>query len=164
KTLKKLLVDAITEASQAPGFNYQAGVLIDDTYGQDALNQITGQHWWVGRPVELPASRPIELEGQASIGSMLTKWPTEHVVKCLVYFHPDDDSGLRLAQERKIQELYQSCCSSGHELLLEIIPPADMQSHDDTVTLIMHRLSNLRIRPDWRKLAAPSVSAWLRLT
>ncbi|WP_416306321.1 bifunctional 5-dehydro-2-deoxygluconokinase/5-dehydro-2-deoxyphosphogluconate aldolase [Neptunicella sp. SCSIO 80796] len=164
KTLKKLLVDAITEASQAPGFNYQAGVLIDDTYGQDALNQITGQHWWVGRPVELPASRPIELEGQASIGSMLTKWPTEHVVKCLVYFHPDDDSGLRLAQERKIQELYQSCCSSGHELLLEIIPPADMQSHDDTVTLVMERLYNLGIRPDWWKLQAPSVSAWQRIT
>ncbi|MEP1446070.1 MAG: 5-dehydro-2-deoxygluconokinase [Paraglaciecola sp.] len=160
KILKQLLVQSITECVDSPEFEFQPGVLIDDTYGQDALNQVTGQNWWIGRPVELPSSRPIELEGQSSIGSMLKKWPAEHVVKCLVFFHPEDDSELRLQQERKLLELYHSCCSSGHELLLEIIPPSDMPASDNNVPLVMQRLYNLGIRPDWWKLPAPSSTAW----
>lgn len=164
KPLKQLLVNAITECSQDPYFSYQPGVLIDDTYGQDALNQVTGKQWWIGRPVELPSSRPINFEGDASIGSILKKWPAEHIVKCLVFFHPNDESALRLQQETKILELYNSCCSSGHELLLEIIPPKDMVSNDDTVSLVMERFYNLGIRPNWWKLPAPSVSAWQKIS
>lgn len=160
KILKGLLVRAITECAQEPTFEFQPGVLIDDTYGQDALNEVTGQNWWIGRPVEVPSSRPIELEGESSIGTALKKWPLEHIVKCLVFFHPEDESTLRLKQERKIMELYKSCCNSGHELLLEIIPPSDMPSDDQTVPLVMQRFYNLGIRPDWWKLPAPSKSAW----
>lgn len=160
KQLKQLLVDAVIAGSQSEGFNYQAGVLIDDTYGQDALNHVTGRNWWIGRPVELPSSRPLELEGGSSIGSRLKSWPKEHIVKCLVFFHPDDDTNLRLAQERQIIELYKACGASGHELLLEIIPPSDMQQDDSTVLLAMQRFYNLGVQPDWWKLPAPTVAAW----
>ncbi len=162
--LKQLLVKATLAASQTQGFNYQPGVLIDDTYGQDALNQVTGQHWWIARPVELPSSRPLELEGGRSIGSRLKSWPKEHIVKCLVFFHPDDETALRLAQERQITELYQACCVSGHELLLEIIPPADMPQDDRTVLLAMKRFYDLDVQPDWWKLPAPAVSAWQEIS
>lgn len=158
--LKQLLVEAITECAQTPEFEFQPGVLIDDTYGQEALNQVTGQNWWIGRPVEVPSSRPIELEGNSSMGTALKTWPSEHIVKCLVFFHPEDESALRLKQERKIMELYNACCNSGHELLLEIIAPSDMPSDDNTVPLVMQRFYNLGIRPDWWKLPAPSASAW----
>ena len=112
------------------------GVLIDDTYGQDALNDVTGRGWWIGRPVELPSSMPIELEGGRSIGSRLKSWPQEHVVKCLIFYHPDQPVEIRLAQERQAKELYQACCASGHELLLEIIPPKDMPQDDNTLPRI----------------------------
>jgi 5-dehydro-2-deoxygluconokinase len=160
KQLKQLLVDAAIEASQSEGFNYQAGVLIDDTYGQDALNQVTGRNWWIGRPVELSGSRPLELEGGRSIGSRLKSWPKEHIVKCLVFFHPYDDTNLRLAQERQIVELYKACCTSGHELLLEIIPPADMPQYNNTILLSMQRFYNLGVKPDWWKLPPPKVEEW----
>jgi 5-dehydro-2-deoxygluconokinase len=159
-TLKQLLVEAAVAGSQSEGFNYQAGVLIDDTYGQDALNQVTGNNWWIARPVELPSSRPLELEGGRSIGSRLKNWPKEHIVKCLVFFHPDDEINLRLSQERQINELYKACCASGHELLLEIIPPADMPQDDSTVFLAMQRFYDLGVQPDWWKLPAPTVAAW----
>lgn len=160
KKLKKLLVTAAIESTQGEGFNYQAGVLIDDTYGQDALNEVTGRNWWIGRPVELPSSRPIELEGGRSIGSRLKSWPKEHIVKCLVFYHPNDEIELRLAQERQVIELYKACCISGHELLLEFIPPLDMESDDNTILLTMQRFYNLGVQPDWWKIPSPTVEAW----
>ena len=40
------------------------------------LNEITGKHWWIGRPIELPASRPLRLE-YGDLGSQLATWPQE---------------------------------------------------------------------------------------
>ncbi|WP_226100362.1 5-dehydro-2-deoxygluconokinase [Dickeya oryzae] len=146
-------------AGLAPG---KAGLLCDGTFGQDALNTITGQGWWIGRPIELPGSRPLALE-HGNIGSQLVSWPLEQVVKCLVFFHPEDDSPLRLAQERQVSEVYRACCQSGHELLLEVILPADMPRSDDLYLRAIQRFYNLGVRPDWWKLPPLSASGWQRL-
>ncbi|MEP0072072.1 MAG: 5-dehydro-2-deoxygluconokinase [Marinomonas sp.] len=142
----------------------QYGVLIDDTYGQDALNDVTGRHLWIGRPVEVPSSRPLELEGGRSIGSRLKSWPKEHIVKCLVFYHDQDEVQLREAQERQIIELYQACCVSGHEFLLELIPPKDKNSDDSVYTDSVKRFYDLGVRPDWWKLPPQSVENWQALT
>ena len=76
----------------------------------------------------------------------------------------DDDSVLRLQQERQVKELYQACCSSGHELLLEILPPADTVVDDDTCASVLARLYNLDIRPDWWKLPMMSRAAWRKVS
>jgi 5-dehydro-2-deoxygluconokinase len=148
-----------SRAGLAPG---KAGLLCDGTFGQDALNTITGQGWWIGRPIELPGSRPLALE-HGNIGSQLVNWPLEQVVKCLVFFHPEDDSPLRLAQERQVSEVYRACCQSGHELLLEVILPADMPRSDDLYLRAIQRFYNLGVRPDWWKLPPLSASGWQRL-
>lgn len=139
------------------------GVLIDDTYGQDALNDVTGRGWWIARPVELPSSRPIELEGGRSIGSRLQQWPKEHIVKCLVFYHPEDQVTLRQAQERQVMELYHACAESGNELLLEIIPPRDLAADDDMFINAMQRFYNLGVQPDWWKLPPQSPDGWQRI-
>ncbi|ANG63412.1 5-dehydro-2-deoxygluconokinase [Marinobacterium aestuarii] len=164
KSLKRLLVQAARRGADTAGLNGNVGVLIDDTYGQDALNDVTGQGWWIGRPVELPSSLPIELEGGRSIGSRLHEWPREHVVKCLIFYHPDHAIETRLAQERQAMELYKACCASGHELLLELIPPRDMPQDDSTLARSIARFYNLGIRPDWWKLPSPSRSAWAQIS
>ncbi|TDR56165.1 5-dehydro-2-deoxygluconokinase [Halomonas ventosae] len=161
-TLKRLLVQATERGSEHLG-DSQVGVLIDDTYGQDALNDVTGRGWWIGRPVELPSSRPIELEGGRSIGSRLKTWPREHIVKCLVFYHPEDQGELRRAQERQVIELYRACCESGNELLLEIIPPRDLAKDDDTYLNAMQRFYNLGVQPDWWKLPPQTPDAWQRI-
>jgi 5-dehydro-2-deoxygluconokinase len=162
--LKQHIMNALLDITKQDSFVHQAGVLIDDTFGQDALNTVTGQGLWIGRPVELPASRPLELEGGRSIGSRLVTWPKEHVVKCLVFMHPQDEPEMWQAQSRQLLELYQACCTSGHELLLEIIPPKDMPSDDDSVVLSMQMIYDLNIRPDWWKLPAPSKTAWEKIS
>ena len=44
------------------------GILLDGRFGQDALDQATGKGLWIGRPVELPGSRPLRFEGGAGPG------------------------------------------------------------------------------------------------
>ncbi|SER47240.1 5-dehydro-2-deoxygluconokinase [Vreelandella subterranea] len=161
--LKQLLVKATERGSEQLG-NSRVGVLIDDTYGQDALNDVTGRGWWIARPVELPSSRPIELEGGRSIGSRLQQWPKEHIVKCLVFYHPEDQMALRQVQERQVMELYRACAESGNELLLEIIPPRDMAADDDMFINAMQRFYNLGVQPDWWKLPPQTPAGWQRIS
>jgi len=163
KLLKRLLIRATERGAERAGVADQVGVLIDDTFGQDALNEVTGRGWWIGRPVELPGSVPLELEGGRSIGSRLKHWPIEHVVKCLVFYHPEQPIETRLKQERQLNELYRACLESGHELLIEVIPPADLPADDDTLPLALQRFYNLGIYPDWWKLPAPSRATWAKL-
>lgn len=160
--LKQLLVKATERGSEQLG-NSHVGVLIDDTYGQDALNDVTGRGWWIARPVELPSSRPIELEGGRSIGSRLQQWPKEHIVKCLVFYHPEDQAALRHAQERQVMELHRACAESGNELLLEIIPPRDLAADDDMFINAMQRFYNLGVQPDWWKLPPQTPDSWQRI-
>ncbi|TDN63172.1 5-dehydro-2-deoxygluconokinase [Paraburkholderia sp. BL10I2N1] len=158
--LKQLLVETVAEVEQEHGLTGKVGILADDRYGQDALNAATGRGWWIGRPVELPMSNPLEFEWGRSIGSHLASWPKEHVVKCLVQYHPDDTIDNRLEQEAQLLALYQAVQVSGHELLLEVIPPGNLPQMSDTVLRALTRLYDLGICPDWWKLEQPAAQAW----
>jgi len=161
--LKKLLVAAAAETDIALQLGGKTGVLCDDRYGQDALNDATGRGWWIGRPVELPGSNPLQFDRGRSIGTTLASWPAEHIVKCLVQYHPDDPVLHRLEQEAQMRALYDAVQVSGHELMLEIIPPRHMPRDDETVLRAMKRLYNLGIHPEWWKLEPMSPSQWQAL-
>jgi 5-dehydro-2-deoxygluconokinase len=49
---------------------------------------------------------------------------------------------------------------SGHELLLEIIPPRGLPRAPDTVYRALKRLYNLEIRPEWWKLEPMVPDEW----
>jgi 5-dehydro-2-deoxygluconokinase len=160
-TLKNLFVDAVAQTEKELGLEGRIGVLIDDRYGQDALNAATGRGWWVGRPVELPGSMPLVFDHGRSIGTTLVQWPREQVAKCLVQYHPDHPHDVRLEQEAQLRALYDAVQESGNELLLEVIvpkngPPVD----DDTVYRALKRLYNLGIYPEWWKLEPMSAKQW----
>ena len=165
--LKRLLVKATEKVEQSRGLAGRVGVLVDGgAYGADALASATGRGWWVGRPVELPGSRPLRFDGTRSIGSSLIHWPTEQVAKCLVHFHPDDPVDLRLEQEARILELWQATRETGNELLMELLLPRDNHdtaSADANVIRAIKRLYNLGIKPEWWKLAPMEVEGWCML-
>lgn len=163
-TLKRLLAVAVERVADEDQLHSNVGVLLDDTFAQDVLNELTGRGWWIGRPVEIPGSRPLELQGGRSIGTTLKGWPVEHVVKCLVLYHPDDESALRAAQERQLTELHDACVDSGHELLLEVVAPKNMPLDDHTMVRAMTRFYNLGVFPDWWKLPAPTREAWQKIS
>ncbi|RXE47971.1 bifunctional 5-dehydro-2-deoxygluconokinase/5-dehydro-2-deoxyphosphogluconate aldolase [Chromohalobacter israelensis] len=157
--LKQLLVKAAEEGARRTGLDKPA-ILIDDVYGQDALNDATGKEWWIGRPVELPSSRPLRFQHGDDLGSRLKHWPREHIIKCLVFYHPDDPVELRLDQEARLRQLYQAACTNGLELLIEVIPPIQASIDDKTLARAVQRLYHLGIRPDWWKLPTMSDTAW----
>jgi 5-dehydro-2-deoxygluconokinase len=162
--LKKLLVKAAEQVERNHDMQGHTGVLIDGgAYGADALASATGRGWWVGRPVELPGSRPLRFDGTRSVGSALIHWPTEQVVKCLVHYHPDDAFELRLEQEQKVLELWEATRESGNELLLEIICPTAMtpaETQDAAVLRSIKRFYNIGVKPEWWKLAPMQVQGW----
>ena len=167
--LKQLLVQAAAQVEQSRHLQGRTGVLIDGgDYGSDALASATGRGWWVGRPVELPGSRPLRFDGTRSIGSALIHWPTEQVVKCLVHYHPDDAFDLRLEQEQKVLEVWEATRESGNELLLEIIlpsasSPAGDAAADAAVLRAVKRFYNIGVKPEWWKLAPMRAAGWSTL-
>ena len=161
--LKQLLVEAVAKTEVELGLKNRIGLLTDQRYGQDALNAATGRGWWIGRPVEMPGSNPLEFEYGRSVGTQLVNWPAEHVVKCLVPYDPDGTPETRLEQETQLLSLYDAVRQSGHELLLEVIPPANpsaVGTPGERVLRAMKRIYNLGIRPEWWKLAPVTANDW----
>lgn len=158
--LKRLLVRAAERGAERGGLTSPPAILCDDVFGQQALNEATGRGWWIGRPVELPGSRPLRFQHGDDIGSRLRQWPQEHIIKCLVFYHPDDEAALRGEQEARLVQLHQARLVSGHELLIEVIPPQEMDADDTTLPRALTRLYHLGIHPDWWKLPPMSDAAW----
>lgn len=157
--MKRLLVKAAEQGARQAGLVTPA-ILVDDVLGQDALNEATGRGWWIGRPVELPSSRPLRFQHGEDLGSRFRHWPSEHIIKCLFFYHPDDPVELRLEQEARVHRLYEAACTNGLQLLLEVIPPSDSPIDDSTVPRSVSRLYDLGIRPDWWKLPSMSDRGW----
>lgn len=155
---KRLAFEALDLVAQGdPRF----GMLVDDRFGFDVLAELADRPYWIGRPIEVPRSRPLEFEGADDVGMELNRWPLTHVVKCLAFYHADDPAELRERQERQLLRLFSACRETGHELLVEIIAPADSLIDEDSTARALARLYDAGIRPDWWKLE-PSAdgAAW----
>ncbi|WP_134499305.1 2-deoxy-5-keto-D-gluconate 6-phosphate aldolase domain-containing protein, partial [Microvirga pakistanensis] len=65
---------AVQAAAKVANGRSGFGMLIDGTYGREALVRAADHPFWIGRPVELPGSRPLDFEGGGSIGAKLVEW------------------------------------------------------------------------------------------
>jgi 5-dehydro-2-deoxygluconokinase len=155
KLLALRAVDAVAKGD--PRF----GILADGRYGFDTLAKAADYPYWIGRPIELPQSRPLQFESSADVATELAEWPLNHVVKCLVFYHPDDPPTLREAQERQLVRLADACRKTRHEFLLEVIAPKGMPVDAGTIADCLQRFYALGIKPDWWKLEpSDDVAAW----
>lgn len=146
---KRLALQALDEVA---GGDRRFGILLDGRFGFDALAAAADHPYWIGRPIEVPRSRPLEFEGSADVATEIAEWPLNHVVKALCLYHPDDEPELRERQERQLARLFDACRKTRHELLVEIIAPAGMALDSTTVARALTRLYDLGVRPDWWKL------------
>lgn len=128
------------------------GILCDPRLGQDALFEVAGTGLWIGRPVELPGSRPLQLEIGPDLGSGLSEWPRDHVVKVLCFYHPDDDDEMKARQEETVLRLADAARANDLEFLLEIIPSKVAAVDDETTAAVIQRFYDIGIYPDWWKL------------
>ena len=138
------------------------GLLCDSRLGRDALYKAAGQGLWIGRPVEWPGSRPLELEPEIGPDyGGLSEWPLDHVVKCLCFYHPDDSAEMKAAQEATVMRLFSAARRNRLEFLLEVIPSKVATVGDDTNAAIIRRFYDLGVYPDWWKLEPmTSDTAW----
>ena len=141
-----------------------AGMILDDRYGEDVLSRFAGSGWWIARPVEVPGSRPLEFEAGENVGLALRGWPGDHVAKCLVWYHPDDDTALRAAQAAKVRSLAGACAATARDLLVEVLAPRDARSDAETTARSLEQLYEAGVRPDWWKLPPlTGEEAWSRV-
>jgi 5-dehydro-2-deoxygluconokinase len=158
---KALAVQAAAKVANGhPGF----GMLIDGTYGREALFRAADYPFWIGRPVEEPGSRPLEFEGGGDIGAQLVEWPVSHTIKCLCFYHPDDSDALKVRQERELLRITDAARRIGRELLIEIICGKNGPLKPDTVATVLKRLYAIGIKPDWWKLEPQADAAAWRST
>jgi 5-dehydro-2-deoxygluconokinase len=136
------------------------GVLLDGRYGFDALSEAADLPYWIGRPIEIPLSRPLEFDGSADVAAEISTWPLNHAVKCLVIYHPDDAADLRARQDRQLRRLFDACRRTSHELLLEVVPPREMPIDSQTTARALSRIYALGVRPDWWKLPSGGPAHW----
>lgn len=161
--LKSLIAEALRRVNEREQLHGHAGILADGRYGQHVLESATGKGLWIARPVELPQSRPLEFEAGNNLSAELQSWPSEHIVKCLVFYHADDLEVLKAQQDARLLDLFQACQHSGHELLLEVILPSDMPAIDSAMERAVRAIYELGVFPDWWKLPSPTQVEWLGL-
>lgn len=148
-------------ARQGAGKRSGVGIIVDGRFGEDVFAPMTGNGWWVARPVELPGSRPLQFEAGPHLATAMRTWPGEHVAKCLVIYHPHDATALREAQLSRLAELQKASVDTLHELLVEVIPPSDMPFNETTLAEAMEQIYRAGIFPDWWKLPpAASAQEW----
>jgi 5-dehydro-2-deoxygluconokinase len=135
-------------AAGRPGY----GMLLDEKYARHGFA-------WLGRPVELPGSRPLRFEYSQDIGSQLVDWPVDHCIKCLCFYHPDDPPALKQEQQEKLRALFDASRKIGRELLVEIIAGKNGPVDDTTISRAIQELYDLGIKPDWWKLEPQASSA-----
>ena len=156
---KELCLQAAVEV-QAGQSGY--GILCDNRIGRAALHAASGSGLWIGRPTELPGSRPIQLEPElgADLGQ-LREWARENVVKLLVFCHPDDDAATRTQQEEVVKRLWHASRRNGLEFLLEIIPSKVGGVNDMATATLIQQFYDLGVYPDWWKLEPfKTAAAW----
>ncbi|WP_232846689.1 bifunctional 5-dehydro-2-deoxygluconokinase/5-dehydro-2-deoxyphosphogluconate aldolase [Devosia beringensis] len=149
---------AVQVANGRPGF----GMLLDDKYGRDALFATSAlPDFWIGRPIELPGSRPLQFEFSQDLGSRLVDWPVDHCIKVLCFYHPDDAAALKQQQVEKLRTAYDAARKVGRDLLVEIIASKHGAVGDDTIARAMGEIYYAGILPDWWKLEPQaSAAAW----
>lgn len=129
------------------------GILCDNRIGRNALHRASGTGLWIGRPTELPGSRPIAFEPELGEDlGQFREWARENVVKLLVFCHPDDDDKTAELQIAQVRRLFTAARRNGLEFLLEVIPSKVGPVDDMTTATLIQTFYDAGIYPDWWKL------------
>jgi 5-dehydro-2-deoxygluconokinase len=153
---------AVKAAAQVAAGRSGFGMLIDDKYGRDAL-YAAGAHrdFWIGKPIELPGSRPLQFEFSQDLGSRLIDWPVDHCIKVLSFYHPDDPAEMKATQVAKLRSAFEAARKVGREILIEIIAGKHGKLDDQTIPRALNELYDAGLKPDWWKLEPQaSRGAW----
>jgi 5-dehydro-2-deoxygluconokinase len=155
--LQRLIVEAFERVATGRD---DVGILIDDVYGRDLLEELTGTGVWISRSIEVARSIPFTFEGGPDVSAIIRRWPSDHVVKVMVSAHPDDDEQQQSIHARRLRRLADACHNDDRELLVELQAPPGTTYDDRGVAPLVEWVYSLGVLPDWWKLppsAEPAV-------
>lgn len=158
---KRLVAGVLIDLPDRDSSRARHGAIVDHRYGEAALSMLSAKEIWCASPIEVPGSRPLVLDPHSATGRHIAAWPAGQVVKCLVFYHPDDPPALRHAQEERIRALNAEIIALERRFILEVICPAGERPVDeDTLPRALRRFYNLGVRPDWWKLEGQTRRGW----
>ena len=161
---KKLIAAAVDRVAADSGMHGSLGVIVDARHGTPVLEKLAHSDTWIARPIELPGSRPLAFDGTTTSRLHIRTWPAGHVIKCLVFYHPDDPIELRYEQEQAVRELYRCRAGAGSRPHAGNHLQRGAASVDDDTTFASSSASttsasgrpggssNRRPRPSWRAI------------
>src|SRR4029078_8543694 len=95
---------------------------------------------WIGRPLEMPGSRPLRFEFTQDVGSRLVEWAVTHVIRCLAFYQPDDEPALKKEQREKLRMVFEAARRIARELMIEIIAGKSGPLKPDTISRVLDEL------------------------
>src|SRR3954452_8937947 len=101
----------------------QIGVLTDEEYGPDVLEQAKADGRVLAYPVEKSGQKLFDLEYGDETPQHIERWSPDYV-KVLVRMNPDDDARDTREQVRKLSELSRWVQALGLPFLFELLVPA----------------------------------------
>jgi 5-dehydro-2-deoxygluconokinase len=157
-TFKNILLQAALEVKKKVK---HVGIIADDIYGRDTLFEAMDHNIFIARPIEQPDSPCLTFAGGLDVAVTLREWPREHVVKCLIFAHPEDDPNKKALEQERLRMLLEACRATEHELMLELICSRSGPVNSDTVSSQMESYYKAGIYPDWWKIEPPvDKTAW----
>jgi 5-dehydro-2-deoxygluconokinase len=159
-SFKNLIASAVERVAATIREPERVGVIVDARHGSAVLSRLARSNLWIGRPIESPGSRPLAFDPDDNTALHIATWAAAHVIKCLVFYHPDDPIQLRLAQERRLCELHSNARTLHRDLLVEIICSGGHPVDDQTVARAIKRFYNLGVQPAWWKLQSQTPASW----
>ncbi len=146
--LKTLLLDAFERvAVDRP----EVGVLIDDVYGADLLERMTGHDRWLARALDVPRSRPVEFMND-DVGLTLRSWPADQIAKLMVYAHPDDPPEVAEIQWSRMARMGRAAAAADRGFLIEFQTPSGVDPGPGYLARLLAEAYARDITPDWWKL------------
>ncbi len=118
--------------------------------------------FWIGRPVELPGSRPLRFEFDQDIGGRLAEWPVTHTVKCLAFYPPRRRRGAEGRADRDAPHaLTRRRGGTASNFSSRSSPASTAPSTTTTTATVLEALYAAGIKPDWWKLEPQATpAAW----
>jgi 5-dehydro-2-deoxygluconokinase len=156
---------AVKAAARSATKRPDIGMLLDEKHARDAMFEFARHPFaWLGRPVELPGSRPIRFEVSQDLGSQLVDWPVDHTIKALALYRPDDPEALKAEQIDRLRQVFDASRKVGRELMIEVISGKHGALGEDTVATVLEEIYVRGIKPDWWKLEPQvSAAAWKKI-
>jgi myo-inositol catabolism protein IolC len=120
---KKIIYDGFKKAIAAGVPSDKAGILVDEQFGQDILNDAKSSGFMTACPAEKSGQDEFDFEYGSEFGAHINKFgPT--FVKVLVRYNPEADQTMNQRQAQRLKKLSDYCHAHQNKFMFELLVPA----------------------------------------